>query len=248
MSVPVDFQRLRQFAFWRMSCVPRKRRLIAVRLRLRERSSRKKKDVMKATLAMLCGLGIAVPFAGAATQNISTTTMSNLQAAFNGESNAHVRYLAFGKQADREGYSGAASLFRAAARAEEIHAGNHAAVIKKFGGVPDATLEDPVVKSTRENLEAAIKGETYERDEMYPAFIRQAKAEESTEALQTLTFARGAEVEHAKLYTEALENLASMTENRVFFVCPVCGFTTPDPDLELCPTDGTPKERFEQVN
>lgn len=203
---------------------------------------------MKATLAMLCGLGIAAPFAGAASENISTTTMSNLQAAFNGESNAHARYVAFAMQADAEGYAGVASLFRAAARAEEIHAGNHAIVIKAFGGLPDAKLEDPVVKSTSENLEAAIKGETYERDEMYPAFIRQARAEANTEALRTLTFARAAEVEHAKLYTEALQQLANMTESRVFYVCPVCGFTAPKPDLERCPTDGTPEERFEQVS
>ncbi|MHB8303849.1 MAG: rubrerythrin family protein [Acidobacteriaceae bacterium] len=97
-----------------------------------------------------------------------------MQAAFNGESNAHVRYLAFAKQADGEGYGEAASLFRAAARAEEVHASNHAAVIKEMGATPKATIESPEVKSTRENLEAAIKGETYERDIMYPAFLKQA--------------------------------------------------------------------------
>lgn len=206
-----------------------------------------RKDVMRTILALLCGLGIPVPFAVAASDRISAATMSNLQGAFNGESNAHARYLAFANQADVEGYAGAASLFRAAARAEEIHAGNHAVVIKKFGGMAQAKLENPVVKSTRENLAAAIKGETYERDEMYPAFIQQAKAEANTEALRTLTFARAAEVEHAKLYTEALQNLASMTESRVFYVCPVCGFTTPKPHFERCPTCATPKERFEQV-
>ena len=114
--------------------------------------------------------------------------------------------------------------------------------------MPNAKLEDPVVKSTRENLEAAIKGETYERDEMYPAFIRQAKGEANTEALRTLTFALAAEAEHAKLYIEALEDLESMKASRVFYVCPVCGFTTPKPDSERCPTCATPKERFEQVS
>lgn len=203
---------------------------------------------MKTIVALLCGLGIAAPFAAGAPSTISAVTMSNLQAAFNGESNAHARYLTFAQQADEEGYAGAASLFRAAARAEEIHAGNHAAVIKSFGGVPKATLEDPVVKTTRENLAAAIRGETYERDEMYPQFIRQAEAEANTEALRTLTFARAAEAEHAKLYAETLQNLEAMTESRVFYVCPVCGFTTADADVDFCPTDGTPKERFEQVS
>ena len=118
--------------------------------------------------------------------------MSNLQTAFNGESNAHARYLAFAVKADAEGYAGVASLFRAAARAEEIHAGNHAAVIKDFGGIPVAKLEDPGVKSTRENLEAALKGENYERDVMYPAFLSQATSDASAEALRTFRLcARG---------------------------------------------------------
>ena len=202
---------------------------------------------MKTILSLLCGFGIA-PFELIAYEGVTPSTMSNLQAAFNGESNAHARYLAFAEKADAEGYAGVASLFRAAARAEEIHARNHAAVIKAFGGVPNATLEDPVANSTRENLEAAIKGETYERDEMYPAFIRQAKSEANQEALRTLTFARAAEAEHAKLYAEALEDLESMTSSRVFYVCPVCGFTTPKPDLERCPTCATPKDLFEQVS
>ncbi len=202
---------------------------------------------MKTTLALFCAFWTA-PCALNASETISGPTMSNLQAAFNGESNAQARYRASAKQADAEGYAGVASLFRAAARAEEIHAGNHAAVIREFGGVPKAKLEDPVVKSTRENLEAAIKGETYERDEMYPAFIRQAKAEDNGQALRTLTFARAAEAEHAKLYTEALQDLEGMQASRIFYVCPVCGFTTPNPDIERCPTSGTPKERFEQLS
>ena len=174
--------------------------------------------------------------------------MTNLEAAFNGESNAHARYLAFAKKADAEGYAGVASLFRAAARAEEIHAANHAAVIKKMGEEPVVTLDAAVVKSTRQNLEAAIAGETYERDVMYPAFIAQAKSEANMAALQTLTFALAAEVEHAKLYTEALQNLPGMTASLVFYVCPVCGFTTSKSDIKRCPTCATPRARFEQIS
>ena len=202
---------------------------------------------MKTFLALFCGFGVIAPFAAAASGDISAPTMANLQAAFNGESDAHGRYLAFAEKADAEGYGGVASLFRAAARAEEIHAGNHAAVIKKFGGVPQAKLGHPFVKSTRENLEQAIKGETYERDKMYPAFIQQAKSEANADALRTFQFALAAEAEHAKLYSEALQNLESMKASRVFYVCPVCGFTTPKLDFDRCPTCATPKEHFEQV-
>lgn len=202
---------------------------------------------MKSILPLLSGFGLAA-FALTASAQVDTPTMTNLQAAFSGESNAHARYLAFATKADAEGYAGAASLFRAAARSEEIHANNHAVVIRKFGGVPDAKLETPDVKSTRENLKAAVKGETYERDEMYPAFIRQARSDTNADAVQTFRFARAAEVEHAKLYTAALKNLDNMRTSLVYYVCPVCGFTTSNPDFERCPTCATPKERFEQVS
>ena len=201
----------------------------------------------KTTLVLLCGLGIVAPSLVAAGR-ISAATMTNLQAAFNGESNAHARYLAYADEADKEGYAGAASLFRAAARAEQIHAANHAAVIETFGGSPDAKLESPAVMSTSENLAAALKGETYERDEMYPSFIRQAKSDGASEALDTFYLALAAEVEHAKLYADALANLESMTVRRVFYVCPTCGFTSADPNVDPCPTCATPKERFEQVS
>lgn len=51
----------------------------------------------------------------------STETLQNLQTALNGERNAHARYLAFAEEADQEGYEAVASLFRAAAAAEEVH-------------------------------------------------------------------------------------------------------------------------------
>ncbi len=93
------------------------------------------------------------------TPKSSNLTLQNLETAFNGESNAHARYLAFAEKADKESYFQIASLFRAAARAEEIHASNHEVQIKKLGGTAQAKIESPVVKSTKENLEVAIKGE-----------------------------------------------------------------------------------------
>jgi rubrerythrin len=67
-------------------------------------------------------------------------TLENLQAAFNGESNARAKYLAFAAKADEEGYAPVASLFRAAAAAEAIHAESHARVIKKMGATPVANI------------------------------------------------------------------------------------------------------------
>ena len=113
-------------------------------------------------------------------------TLQNLQTAFNGESNAHARYLAFAEKADQDDYSQVASLFRAAARAEQIDAKNHDSDIKKLGGTGQAKI-----KARREihqiTSEAAIKGEIYERDVMYPDFYKQARAVGDTELYRPST-------------------------------------------------------------
>lgn len=179
----------------------------------------------------------------------AATTLENMQAAYNGESNAHVRYLAFAKQADQEGYGEVGSLFRAAARAEEIHANNHAAVIKALGQQPQAKIEAPEVKSTKENLEAAIKGESYERDSMYPQFLKQARMDHNKAAVKSLNYAKQAEEEHARLYTETLQKLDRLkgSQPTAYLVCPNCGFTTNDHMRKECPTCFTVREKFERV-
>lgn len=205
---------------------------------------------MKKILLAIIVLGLAGATALAADAPFKAgTTLENLQAAFNGESNAHARYLAFAQQADKEGYGKAASLFRAAAKAEEIHARNHADVIKKMGGTPEAKIEAPVVASTKENLEAAIKGETYERDVMYPEFLQQALAERNPDAIRTFSFAKAAEAEHAKLYTSAAADPSKMKAKGVTYqVCSVCGYTVPKADFSRCPSCFSPKEKYETVS
>ena len=91
-------------------------------------------------------------------------TLENLQTAFAGESQANRRYLYFAEEAEKEGYPQIASLFRAVAEAETVHARNHLGVLGGIG-------------PTRDNVEAAIKGEHYEFMKMYPGFIEQAKLE-----------------------------------------------------------------------
>src|SRR5579863_3519741 len=84
-------------------------------------------------------------------------TLENLQAAYNGETNAHFRYLSFARGADEEGFAPVASLFRAAAQSEEIHAKNHAEVIRELGAEPKADVAAVVIRSTFENLKEAIQ-------------------------------------------------------------------------------------------
>ena len=176
------------------------------------------------------------------------TTLKNLLTAFNGESNAAAKYAAFATRADQEGYSKAASLFRAAARAEQIHAANHARVITKMGGKPFANIEAINVKSTKENLKTALAGEEYERDVMYPDFIKEAEAQKNAAAVRTFQHALEAETEHAHLYGLALRQLENWKIKTTYYVCIVCGYTTEDVNFVRCAVCGTAKEKFEHVN
>jgi rubrerythrin len=197
-------------------------------------------------------LSLLVPTAvvgGAASATGATTTLENLQAAFDGESNANARYLAFAQKADEEGYGEVASLFRAAAKAEEIHARNHAAVIRQMGGVPVAHIEPTVWKTTRENLKVAIEGETYERDIMYPEFIGVAKHQKASAALRSFTFALKVEAVHAVLFQDALDNLQKRSGPRhTYYVCPDCGNTLAELTIVKCMVCGHLKSGFIAVN
>ncbi len=154
----------------------------------------------------------------------SKATLDNLLTAYNGESNANARYLAFAKKADEEGYGQVASLFRAAARAEHVHFEHHAAVIKELGGTPKAEIETPVVKSTKENLEAAMKGEIHESTVMYPEFLAKAEQDKIKSAVDAFEDAGAAEAVHAKWYKTAIDNLDNWKgQKKDFYVCPLCG-------------------------
>jgi rubrerythrin len=189
---------------------------------------------------------------GIAAEN--TITVQNLLSAFEGESNAHAKYTAFAAKADTDGLHGAASLFRAAARAEQIHAGNHARVIGIQGGEAKCEIHPVEVKSTLENLKAALNGEQYEIDTMYPGFLEEATERKNTAAMRTFHGALEAEKTHARLYAEAIALLAAgkkdswIGEVRDFYVCPVCGYTSEtEEEHERCPVCNCPWERFEII-
>lgn len=190
-----------------------------------------------------------IPALSSAGDANGSKTLENLQAAFNGESNAHAKYLAYSKKAEEEGYLKVAALFRAAASAEEIHLNNHAKVIKDMGASPKAEIKMPDIKSTKQNLADAIKGETYEQTVMYPGFLVQAEKEQNDAAVQTFNYAKAAEAEHAKLYNKALGNLNSWkVADAGFGVCPICGYTVEGkPTFNNCPVCATPANDYKLV-
>lgn len=199
-----------------------------------------------AFVAALTVAAVAPRAASAAGAN--DPVIADLQAAFNGESNASAKYAAFAEKADTEGYGPVASLFRAASRAEAIHAENHARVIRALGAEPKAEVKKAAPGTTAENLKAAIEGETYERDKMYPEFIARARAAGLKDAVQTLNWARTAEAEHAKFYAGALDKLATMKGKGVtYYVCTVCGYTTTNLDFAKCLGCFNPKDKYVPV-
>jgi rubrerythrin len=162
-------------------------------------------------------------------------TEQDLREAFAGESQANRKYLAFAKQADKEGYVQAAKLFRAAAEAETVHAHAH---LKTLGDV----------KSTAENLKEAISGETHEFKEMYPGMIEDAEKEGNKAAERSFTYANAVEEIHAGLYKKALESLDNPADVDCYYVCPVCGYTCENEAPESCPVCGAKAKSFMKVD
>jgi len=160
-------------------------------------------------------------------------TEQNLRDAFAGESQAHMRYLIFANKAEEEGKPNVARLFRAVAFAEQVHATNHFKTLGNLG-------------ETVENLQAAIDGENFEVEEMYPAYDSVAKLQDEKGAIRSVHYAIEAEKIHAAMYTEARQTVKEGKDADLgdIFICPVCGYTVEGEPPGTCPVCGVKKEKF----
>jgi rubrerythrin len=165
------------------------------------------------------------------------TSEENLKAAFAGESQANRKYLAFAKAADKESLPQVARLFRAAAEAETVHAHNH---LRALGAVG----------KTADNLKAALEGETYEFQKMYPVFIAEAKQDGNKKALQSFEYANEVEQVHAALYGRAIEAVGQGTDLAAtpIWVCQVCGNTVEGSAPDKCPVCQVAKSMFKKID
>ncbi|MCL5950848.1 MAG: rubrerythrin family protein [Chloroflexi bacterium] len=160
-------------------------------------------------------------------------TRKNLQDAFAGESQAHLRYLVYAEAAEREGLANVARLFRAASFSEQIHATNH---LRNLGGVTN----------TANHLRAGADGENFEVKEMYPAYIAVAEAQEEKGALRSMSNAMEAEKVHFKLYTQSQTSVDAKKDAELptIYVCESCGYTMEGDPPERCPICGAVHTRF----
>ncbi len=160
-------------------------------------------------------------------------TEENVKAALAGESQAHVKYAAFAGKAEAEKLSNVARMFKANSFAEQVHATNYVRTLGALG-------------PTKDNLAAAVGGETFEIDEMYPAYVQIAEAQGEKTAATFLKYALAAEKVHAGMYKAAQEAVAAGRDiaARPIHVCSVCGFTMEGEAPDNCPVCGAPKSKF----
>ncbi|MBN2370098.1 MAG: rubrerythrin family protein [Vicinamibacteria bacterium] len=155
---------------------------------------------------------------------MKTMTTDLLKTAFAGESQAHMKYLAFAEQAEKEGKPRIANLFRAVAYAEQVHAFNHLRALARIG-------------KTADNLMTAKEGEDFEALEMYPAYLAVAEMQEETHAQRSFGYALDAEKIHSELYAAAVSAVEAGSDCAAgkIWVCPICGWTTTEELPDRCP-------------
>jgi rubrerythrin len=164
-------------------------------------------------------------------------TSDNLKAAFAGESQARNKYTFFAEVAREEGYHYIAKIFEETAENERQHAKDH---FKMLGGLGD----------TIANLKAAMGGEDYEVENMYPGFAKDAEEEGDKAAAMAFKQVAKIEAHHRERYKKLLEMVESgsayQREEPIKWKCSVCGYvhegTEPPPK---CPSCKHPKEYYE---
>lgn len=124
-----------------------------------------------------------------------SVTIKNLEAAFAGESQAHVKYRYFAKMAREQGFEDVAKHFEHTADQELLHAWGH---LELMVGKPNV----------KHCLEMAIEGETYEYTYMYPGFAAAANIEGDAATVKEMQHQIDESKEHAAQFQQVLAKAA----------------------------------------
>lgn len=187
-------------------------------------------------------------------------TIQNLAKAFIGESQARNRYSFYSKIAKNEGYEQLTDIFLVTADNEREHAKWLFRMIdqlkKDLNEDIDELKVDGVVPTTLgntiENLKAAIAGERYERETMYPEFAETAEKEGFPDIAARLKAIGEAEKHHEERYLKLLKEVEGKTvfkkEEKVYWVCRKCGYVHEgETPLDVCPSCSHPSNYFEMM-
>jgi len=167
--------------------------------------------------------------------------------AFGGESMANMRYRHFAVQAEKEGFPNVSRLFNAIAYAEYIHAGDHYRVLKHLeSGYLANSMGAFGPGDTSKNLQLGIDGESFEVEEMYPAYMEVAKMQGEKDAYRSFDWSYQTEKQHLALYkkAKAAVDAGKDVELDTVQVCAVCGYTLEGEAPDTCPVCGAKKEKF----
>ena len=182
-------------------------------------------------------------------------TIKNLAKAFIGESQARNRYTFYAKTAKKEGFEQISSIFLETAGHEKEHAKWLFRLINQLNKDPkvDELTVDGVVPTTLgttiDNLKAAIAGEHYEYETMYPEFANIAEKEGYPKIAARLRAIAIAEKHHEDRYAKLLQEVENKTvfkkKNKVSWICSECGYlhegeTPPD----TCPACSHPSSYY----
>ena len=187
---------------------------------------------------------------GEAMEMITTNLTSvNLMKAFAGESQARNKYEYFAKVAQKEGYRDIAEHFQRAADNEKQHAKMELALNNRMINETEENFGN-----TKENLQMAIDGESYENITMYPNFAQIAKDEGHKEAARLFAGIGKIEVEHENMFKMLLERLEAGSEfvsedTEEAWICEVCGHVHYGKKaLKVCPVCKHPEEYQSRLN
>jgi len=180
-------------------------------------------------------------------------TLENLAKAFIGESMARNRYTMYAGIARKEGYMQIAEIFMTTAENELEHAEWNMRMLNSLVEKTGSKYEEPVVdfgvphlvKTTVENLAAAIAGENYEYTTMYPGFADTAAKEGFPEIATRLRSIAKAEWHHEDRYKKLIGNIKNKSvfkkTEKVRWTCLKCGYvhegTTPPLKCPACDHD-----------
>lgn len=166
-------------------------------------------------------------------EELHAMDLADLKAAFAGESQAAEKYLVFAEKAAADGLPNVANLFRAISFAETRHARNHFRVMAG-------------IKATADNLQTAFEGESFEIDQMYPAYVEVAKVQGDKQAFKSMHWALKAEMDHKRMYAEARAQVLAGGDiaGQPVSVCQVCGHTVIGDVPDKCPVCAAAKQAY----